>query len=179
MQQVWAFDEGRFGLTVWFRRRWCPVGVRPPWVVEDAYAWRWLYAAAEPATGRSYFLLLPGVDTVCLQTFLDGFADVVGPGRVGMVLDGSGAHHAAGLRWPDNLVPLPLPPYAPELNPVELLFRQLRTALANRIFADVAALEEALMVELQRFWDDPAVLHQLTGFPWWLDALQAIPAPAA
>ncbi len=30
--QAWAFDEGRFGLKVWLRRRWCPYGERPPWV---------------------------------------------------------------------------------------------------------------------------------------------------
>jgi len=35
--QVWAFDEGRFGLRVGLRKRWCPRGVRPPWLVHDRY----------------------------------------------------------------------------------------------------------------------------------------------
>ena len=30
-------DEARFGLKSWHRRRWCPFGVRPPWVVQDKY----------------------------------------------------------------------------------------------------------------------------------------------
>lgn len=52
---VLALDEGRFGLKTWLRRRWCPRGVRPPWIVEEAYEWLWLYVAVEPTTGRGVF----------------------------------------------------------------------------------------------------------------------------
>lgn len=41
-QAAGAMDEGRFGLTVWFRRRGCPDRVRPVWEVEDHPEWRWL-----------------------------------------------------------------------------------------------------------------------------------------
>ena len=80
---------------MWLRRRWCPRGARPPWLVEDRYEWLWLYAAVEPATGAGFFLLLPGVSKEWLQVFLDEFAAGVGEGRVGLVLDGSGSHRAA------------------------------------------------------------------------------------
>ena len=36
-----------------------------------------------------------------------------------LVLDGAGWHGAADFTVPDNLTLLPLPPYSPELNPVE------------------------------------------------------------
>jgi transposase len=42
VRRVWAFDEGRFGLRVGLRKRWCPGGVRPPWIVHDRYEWLWL-----------------------------------------------------------------------------------------------------------------------------------------
>jgi hypothetical protein len=167
-------DEGRFGLKVWFQRRWCPYRVRPVWEVQDRYAWCWLYAAVEPATGQSFWLLLPGVDSACLQAFLDAFAQHIGEHRVGLVLDGAGAHTAQTLAWPERIVPLRLPPYSPELNPVELIFRQLRAALANRIFADLAELEAAITVAIQSWWDEPATLHQLTSFDWWLDGMADI-----
>ena len=167
-------DEGRFGLKVWFQRRWCPYRVRPAWVVEDRYEWCWLYAAIEPATGQSFFLLMPGVDSACLQVFLDAFAQQLGEQRVGLVLDGSGAHRAQALVWPDGIVPLRLPPYSPELNPAELIFRQLRAQLSNRIFADLAELEAAITTALQAFWDQPATLQRLTGFDWWLDGIHDI-----
>ena len=71
-------------------------------------------------------------------------------------------------------MPLPLPPYSPELNPVEVLFQQLPARLSNRIFADLAALEAAITDALQPFWDEPARLQHLTGFAWWLTGIDNI-----
>jgi transposase len=168
--RVWAFDEGRFGLRVWLRRRWCPYGVRPPWLVDDRYEWVWLYAAVEPATGASFFLLLPGVNKAWFACFLAAFAEETGGARVGLVRDGAPSHRAA-IPWPEGLVPLSLPPYSPELNPAEQIFRVLRARLSNRIFEDLAELEVALTEQLQTFWDRPATLQQLTNYPWWSAAV--------
>lgn len=173
MQRVWAFDEGRFGLRVGLRKRWCPCGVRPPWVVHDRYEWLWLYAAVEPATGQSLFLLLPRVTKEWFARFLAAFAREVGGGRVGLVLDGSGAHRA-DIPWPDNLVPLPLPRYSPELNPAEQVFRVLRPKPANRIFPTIAELEAAIAEHLRPFWDQPALVQRLTGYPWWTAAVDTM-----
>lgn len=171
--QVWAFDEGRVGLRVGLRKRWCPCGVRPPWIVHDRYEWLWLYAAVEPATGRSLFLLLPRVTKAWFAAFLAACGEVTAGERVGLVLDGSGAHRA-DIPWPTHVVPLPLPRYSPELNPAEQLFRVLRPKLANRIFATIDELEEALTAHLLPYWDQPATLQRLTGYPWWTAALPSM-----
>ena len=174
VSRVWAFDEGRFGLRVGLRKRWCPRGIRPPWVVHDRYEWLWLYAAVEPATGQSFFLLLPRVTKEWFGRFLEAFAREVGDARVGLVLDGSGSHRA-DIPWPDALVPLPLPRYSPELNPTEQVFRALRPKLANRIFATLADLEEALTRSLRPLWEQPASMQRLIGYPWWIAALDTMP----
>jgi transposase len=171
--QVWAFDEGRFGLRVGLRRRWCPRGIRPPWIVHDRYQWLWLYAAVEPATGQRFFLLLPRVTKVWFARFLEAFARQTGAERVGLVLDGSGSHRATIL-WPDTLVPLRLPRYSPELNPAEQIFRVLRPKLSNRIFENLAALEEAITAQLLPYWDQPATVQRLTAYPWWTAALNTM-----
>jgi transposase len=168
--RVWAFDEGRFGLRVGLRKRWCPCGVRPPWLVHDRYEWLWLYAAVEPATGQSLFLLLPRVTKEWFARFLAAFAQEMGEARVGLVLDGSGAHRAA-IPWPEQVVPVPLPRYSPELNPAEQIFRVLRATLANRIFATLAELETTITASLQPYWDQPALVQRLTGYPWWTTAV--------
>jgi transposase len=168
--QVWAFDEGRFGLRVGLRKRWCPRGVRPPWRVHDRYEWRGLYAAVEPATGRSFFLLLPRVTKEWFGRFLEAFAQETAGTRVGLVLDGSGSHRA-DIPWPDHLGPLPLPPSSPERNPAEQIFRVLRPKLANHIFETVAELEDAIAAHLRPSWDQPARLQRLTGYSWWVAAV--------
>ena len=173
VQRVWAFDEGRFGLRVGLRKRWCPRGVRPPWVVHDRYEWLWLYAAVEPATGQSVFLLLPRVTKDWFRRFLEAFGQQTSGERVGVVLDGSGSHRAA-IPWPVHVVPLPLPRYSPELNPAEQVFRVLRPKLANRIFATITELEDAITTALQPYWEQPALIKRLTGYPWWIAALETM-----
>ena len=115
-----AFDEGRFGLITWLRRRWCPLGERPPWIVQDEYEWLWLYTAVEPTTGTGVFLLLPNVDSQCWELFL----------------------------------------------------RHLRKRLSNTLFTTLDELQNALIDELQQFWEHPTALLQLTGYPWWVEAIQ-------
>lgn len=141
--------------------------------MDDRYEWLWLYAAVEPATGAGFFLLLPGVSKAWFARFLAEFAKEVAGRRAGLVLDGSGSHRAA-LAWPDNLAPIPLPPYSPELNPAEQVFRALRAKLANRVFADLDELGDAITEQLRRFWDAPALLRRLTAYPWWLRGLPVI-----
>lgn len=167
-------DEGRFGLKVWFRRRWCPYRERPEWVFEDKYEWLWVNAAIEPLTGSSFCLLLPRVDSVCLQIFADHFGAYVGGRKVGLVLDGSGSHTSGKVIWPETVAPLRLPSYSPELNPAEQLFRHLRARLSNRVFESLDELEAAIGDALQDFWEHPRTLRSLTGYPWWLQAAQAI-----
>ena len=173
MQRVWAFDEGRFGLRVGLRKRWCPCGVRPPWIVHDRSEWLWLYAAVEPATGQSVFLLLPRVTKEWFAQFLEAFGQETTGARVGLVLDGSGAHRA-DIPWPEHVVPLPLPRYSPELNPAEQIFRVLRPKLANRIFATLAELEAAITDHLQPYWGQPSAVQRLTGYPWWITAMSTV-----
>ena len=147
---MWAFDAGRFGLRVGRRKRWCPGGIRPPWSVHDRDEWLWLDAAVEPTTGPCFFRLLPRVTKAWFGRCLAALAREVGDARVGLVLAGSGAHRAA-IRWPEPLVPLPLPRDSPELNPAEQSFRTLRPQRPNRICAPRADHEAELTRHLRPF----------------------------
>lgn len=162
-----AFDEGRFGLKAWFRRRWCPLGVRPPWIVEDHYEGSWVYVAVEPTTGWSYVLLLPETTSGCLEIFCRAWRQATGRQRIGVVWDGAGSHRSEQFDWPRDLVPLRLPAYSPELNPAEQLFRRLRKQLANRLFGSMEQLEKALTEEIRQWQQDRAGVRRLMGYPWW------------
>jgi transposase len=89
--------------------------------------------AVEPSTGESFVLLLPRTTGACLAAFLQAFRRAVPERRIAFVLDGSGSHTSQRVAWPDDLMPVPLPAYSPELNPAERLFERLRRALANQV----------------------------------------------
>jgi transposase len=62
-----------------------------------------------------------------------------------IVLDGAGWHQTGGkLKLPDNISLLHLPPYSPELNPVENIWEYLRqNQLSNRVYDNYEAILDA------------------------------------
>ena len=69
-------------------------------------------------------------------------SEQVGPDvHVILVLDQAGWHVAKALHTPDNISLLYLPPYSPELNPVERLWAYLRSHyLSNTVYHDYNSL---------------------------------------
>ena len=62
----------------------------------------------------------PSVGTEAMQASLDTFAETIGRvEHVVMVLDQAGWHGALALRGRECITLIALPPYSPELNPVE------------------------------------------------------------
>jgi transposase len=138
--------------------------------VEHVFEWIWVYVAIDPLTGRCWSLLLPSVQSEALQVFLDYLHRVFGHLRVGVVLDNAPSHRSHQVHWPRGITPLYLPPYSPELDPAEQIFRRFRAALSNQLFASQDDLEEAVIREFERLWDDPATLRRITAYPWWRTA---------
>ena len=166
-------------MKVWFHRRWCPSGIRPPWVVDEQYDWLWVYAAVEPTTGESLFLFLPSMESRCFERFLEELRASFEGKRLGVVLDNAPSHRSGSVHWPDSLSPIALPSYSPELNPAEQVFRHLRKILSNRIFETLEQLSEALTQALREFWENPSVLARLTGYPWWKQGISYIPSSSS
>jgi transposase len=90
-------------------------------------------------------LVAPKLNTSVVQSFLDGLSATVPEGtRMVLVWDGAGYHVAKALRVPANLSVIRLPPYSPELNPVERSWLYLRHHYwSNRVYPDIDALEDA------------------------------------
>jgi transposase len=65
-----------------------------------------------------------------------------------------------------------LSPYSPELHPAEPIFRHIRKHLSNTVFTTLDELQNALIEELEQFWEQPTVLLSLTGYPWWVEAVK-------
>jgi hypothetical protein len=77
-----------------------------------------------------------------MQAFLDAFAETIADGdHVALVLDGAGWHSSKALRVPASITLVPLPPYSPELNPVERVWLHLKARfLSLRLLNDYKAI---------------------------------------
>ena len=84
-----------------------------------------------------------------------------------VILDGAGWHKSQGLVVPDNITLLALPPYSPELNPVERIWHYLRSHwLANSVFPNLAAIMDACEMAWNRFANNHALVRSLCAVAW-------------
>lgn len=138
-------DEARFGQQGTLTKVWATRNSRPRAVKQTRYEWVYLYGAADPVTGDATALLLRHVGTASMNAFLEVFSESLGPDEHAvLVMDNAGWHHARALRIPENVTPLYLPPYSPELNPIERLWGYLKSHhLSNRAYETYEDLLEA------------------------------------
>ncbi len=163
---VWGQDEHRLGLKPVVRRRvWTLRRSRPLAVVHHRYRWLYVYGFVRPATGRTFWLILPTVNKELFRRALSEFAKAVGVDekkRVVLVLDRAGWHPKSEqeMELPEGLHILPLPSYSPELQPTERLWPLVDEPVANRHFEDLDALEEVQNHKTERNLHFRALLTQ-------------------
>lgn len=165
-------DEARFGRISDTRRCWCPKPVRPLCQAMVTQEYTYAYAAVSVADGQLDTLILPQVNGLCMQLFLDEVAQRHPNDRIVMILDGAGWHQRGVLTLATNLRLLSLPPYSPELNPVEHLWDDLREkSFHNRVFDSLDALENHLEVALLNMELDHQRVQSIVAWPWIINSL--------
>lgn len=124
---------------------WAPKGSRPTKVRQTKYKSVYLYASVNPLTGEHSCMVGTHVCTELMSLHLRWVSEQLGPDRHAvLVLDQAGWHVSRDLVVPGNITLLSLPPYSPELNPVERLWLWMKEhLLSNRVYADVPALQAA------------------------------------
>lgn len=129
------------------------------------------YGAVSPQDGCFDSLVLPQVNSGCMQIFIDEVASRHPDDNVVMVLDGAGWHKSKDFRLPDNLRLLFLPPYSPELNPQEHLGDALREKhFHNRVFDSLDALEDPLVLGLRELENSPGRVKSIAGWQWIINS---------
>ena len=106
-------DEARFGRISDVRRCWAPKPLRPLCQAMLTHEYTYAYAAVDVLTGEMDSLMLPHVNTQCMQVFLDEVAQRYPDERIVMVLDGAGWHASHALRVPQNMRLLNFPTPCP------------------------------------------------------------------
>ena len=166
-------DEARFGRISDTRRCWCPKPIRPLCQAMVTQEYTYAYAAVSVSDGQLDTLILPHVNGQCMQLFLDEVASRHPHERIVMVLDGAGWHQSESLSLAPNLRLLKLPPYAPELNPVEHLWDDLREkSFHNRVFDSLDALENHLEAVLLEMELDHQRVHSIVAWPWIINSVK-------
>jgi transposase len=110
------------------------------------------YSALSPQTGDCYSMISPYCNTEAMNEFLQQLSKQYSNYRIIIILDKAGWHISQSLEISDNIRLLHLNPYSPELNPVELLWREIRRKyFHNIIFTNLDEVENTLQKALSNY----------------------------
>ena len=165
-------DEARFGRISDTRRCWAPKPIRPLCQAMLTHEYTYAYGAVDVCTGELDSLILPQVNTQWMQVFLDEVAARHPDQHIVMVMDGAGWHRSDVLKAPKNMYLVRLPPYAPELNPIEHVWDELREKFFhNQVFKSLGALEKRLAQALLELENDHQRVKSIVHWKWIIDSL--------
>ncbi|HEY5864084.1 MAG TPA: transposase [Candidatus Tectomicrobia bacterium] len=150
------------------------MGVQPVGTVQHIFAWWYVYGAVEPTTGDRFCLERPYLKAELCQLFVDTFARACPDSLHILLRDHSGAPTSPRLTRPAHVRLRCLPPYGPELNPIERVWRDLKDDVAWQPFANLEAQQAHLSTLLRAY--EPATLPSLAGYPDLVEAIHALGA---
>lgn len=142
---VFFFDESRFGTHSKLGHGWFPKGKRTTVKVKLGFQNFYLYSAVNPDSGEDFTLISPWVNTPSMNIFLDQLSKYLKDKKALVVMDCAGWHRSKTLVVPENIKIVYLPPYSPELNPVERLWGYIKQhTIKNRVYETLEDLEQAV-----------------------------------
>ena len=148
---------------------WAPIGSRPARVRDCRRESAYLFGAICPARAVGAALVMPWVNSEAMALHLEEVSTQVAPGaHAVLVCDGAGWHQpGARLRVPDNVTLLRLPPYAPELNPMENVWEYLRgNQLSMTVWDSYTAILDACCTAWNSLMQDAERITSITNRSW-------------
>ncbi|CAK0774644.1 conserved hypothetical protein [Azospirillaceae bacterium] len=111
---------------------------------------------------------MPKVNTNTMSSFLEAFSkNIESDVHILLVMDQAGWHRSKKLSIPNNITVVSLPPYSPELNPVERVWLYLRERfLSHRLLDDYNAIVDACCEAWNTLTADRETLRSLVMYPW-------------
>ncbi len=176
--RIWVMDEHRYGLIPVVRKCWTLRGERPTAPYQTKYQWGYLYSALEvDGEHAAEFQCLPGVSLELSRIFLEQVAARDPQAEHVIIADQAGFHlHPQLHQLPERIHIIPLPPYSPELNPVEAIGDLVKDRVGNRLWGTLEKLEAAIAEELEPIYENAERVRRLVSHNWLIDQLNATAA---
>ena len=165
---IWFQDEARFGQQNTTSRLWASKGTRPRVVKQQQFTYAYLFGAVCPSTGATEAIIAPHVDMNIMREHLSLISKRTPTGRHGVIIvDGAAWHQHYLADEFANLSIIKLPPYSPELNPIEQVWYWLRqNELANRCFEGYDDIVEQCSRAWNSFISDTKRVVSLCSRDW-------------
>ena len=155
-------DEMRVGLWGQLRRVWGLRGIPIIQKIQIVFDWRFLVLGVNPERGTLRWAWVERIRQEQLLPVIDRWSAQV------IIWDHASAHTAKKMAALETKLVF-LPPYSPELDPAERVFRYLRPQIEGRVYPSLRAKQIAVCRNGTRYW---SVFTQFQGV--WADFTPSI-----
>lgn len=144
-------DEAGFGRISKLGVCWAPGGVRPHVASHHIREYRYYYGAVDAHTGDSFFIIAGGCNSDWMNEFLRQLSLAYPEDYILLVMDNAVWHKAQSLQIPANIAFAFIPPYTPEMNPIEQVWAEIRKrGFKNKTFPSLTAVMDQLEEVIKR-----------------------------
>ena len=162
-------DEAGFGRINKPKHCWCRKGMRPRVSCHHLREYRYAYGAVDPVSGDGYFLVLPNCDTVCMNIFLESLSATFPDDYIVLVCDGAAWHKSGTLKRFPNIELMFIPPYTPEMNPIEQIWKEIRKlGFRNEVFQTLNKVVDRLCATIRSL--SASTIQSITARQWIIKA---------
>lgn len=165
---IWFQDEARFGQQNTTTRLWAEKGSRPRAIRQQQFQYVHIFGAVCPANGKTEAIISPFMNTLAMTEHLTLISQATESGRHALVIaDGASWHNNKALEGINNVSIIKLPPYSPELNPIEQVWQWLRqNELANQAFKGYEDIVQKVSDAWNIFREDIARVKSICTRDW-------------
>jgi len=167
--RIWCQDESRFGLITMQGRMITLKGIKPVGKKQWKRGNFYVYGVVHPSTGEQYYQEFSQLNHNCFQEFLNGFAQKYSDYFNLIIMDNGSFHKALLLDWHDHVMPIYLPAYSPELNPIERLWEHTKKDLKWENYSSLDKLKEQVDRIIKSLTNEEVL--SLCGWDYILEAI--------
>lgn len=167
-KEIWFSDEVGFEGDPRPRSLWVTKGTKHKVKRSHEHLRFNAVGAVNPETGEFFSLAVPHNDHKVFQVFLDEFSQITKGMSVVVVFDNASWHKVSNLNW-HNIEPMFLPPYSPDLNPIENVWRLIKINFFNSWFAkNIEQLIDRVCVALNWLSENPKQVAKTASMQYLL-----------
>ena len=158
-------DEAGFGRINKPKYCWSIKGQRPSVPCHHIREYRYVYGAIEPLTGEGHFLIMSSCDSECMNVFLRTLSKAYPNDTILLCCDGAAWHKSAKLDIPDNIRLFFIPPYTPEMNHIEQIWKEIRLrGFRNQVFPSLNKVVDRLSEAIRNL--SAETIQSISGRQW-------------
>ena len=166
-------DEAGFGRISKPRLCWVAGKERPRVPFHHIREYRYTYGAVDPHDGENFFIVAGGCNSAWTNKFFEELSKAYPDDYIILVMDNATWHKSKSLVIPENMELTYIPPYTPEMNPIEQIWAEIRKkGFANQIFHTLEDVVDRLCETVSGLTNEG--VKSITGRKWIVDLLNII-----